>query len=281
MSLARTTRWTPLMLALLALSVPSLARARMMARPPATSVAEIQTALAALEPEVQRCAADTSTTRPARVMVNVYAFPQGQWAITFGPPRGTPSVSDRGRTPFETCVSSALAERIGPRTERFTGTRPRKISRRFRLVAPVPTVTVAPVTVGPISAAHVAVVRRLLSTRRTQIQACFPHGARAPRTELHVRLELSPAGELRVTGLRVPPHLDFPAVAQCVERALDGVRGPTGSATLRGELPFSVQIDPAPASPPDAATTARATPPPAAASPDGPSRPGEPAPTAD
>jgi len=280
MSLVCTTRWTPLMFALLALSVPSAARARMMARPPATSVAEIQTALAALEPEVQRCAADTNTTRPTRLMVNVHAFPQGQWAITFGPPRGTPSVSDRGRTAFETCISSALSDRIGPRTERFTGTRPRTISRRFRLVAPVPSVSVAPVTVGPISAGHVTVVRRLLSSRRTQIQACFPHGARAPRTEVRVRLELSPAGELRVTGLRVPPHLDFPAVAQCVERALDGVRGPTGPATLRGELPFSVQIDPAPASAPDAVTTAPA-PPPAPASPDGPSRPGEPAPTAD
>lgn len=41
--------------------VTGSASARMIvARPPATSIATVQTELAALEPEVQRCAADTT-----------------------------------------------------------------------------------------------------------------------------------------------------------------------------------------------------------------------------
>jgi len=287
MSMRRLVGVTSVLCAIALSLLPAAAGARMMvARPPATSVATIQTELAALEPEVQRCATDTGTTRPTRVMINVYAFPQGQWAITFGPPRGTPSVSDRGRTAFETCVSSALAGRIGPRTERFTGTRPRKISRRFRLVSAIPTVVVTEPTVGPITGAHTAVVRRVLSSRRTQIQGCFPHASRASRTEIRVRLEVSPAGDLRVSGLRVPSHLDFPAVAQCVERALDGVRGPTSPATLRGEIPLQVQIDPAPAvDTPEPASTQPAPPSQSTettpASPVSPSSASEPGPTAD
>lgn len=224
---------------------PATTSARaIVAMPPPTSIADVQAGLAAIEPEVQQCAASTSTTSPARVMVNVHVFPQGVWSVSFGAPPRSPAVGARGTTAFEGCVANAIMNRIGPRTERFTGTRARTVSRRFRLVASsTPTVTATAPTVGPVTAAHAAVVRRVLASRRTEIQACFPHGARAPRSAVRLRLEISPNGQMRITGLRVPAHLDFPTVAQCLERALDGATGPTSPSILRGEIPYTVQID--------------------------------------
>ncbi|MBX7191924.1 MAG: hypothetical protein K1X94_07690 [Sandaracinaceae bacterium] len=211
---------------------------------PATSAAEVQTALAAVDAELQQCATSTGATSPARVMVNVHLFPQGLWSVTFGPPHGTPEVNLRGASPFEQCVGQALASRIGNRTETFAGTRPRTISRRYRITATPPTVTPTAPTVGPLSASHTAVVRRALTTRRAQIQGCFPHAARAPRVTIRLRVEVAPDGHLRMSGAHVPPHLDFVTVAQCLERALDGVRGPSTPGILRGEVPFVVQVDP-------------------------------------
>lgn len=224
------------------------AHALRIAMPPATTIAEVQTNLAAIEPQVQACGVSTSTTTPARVMVHVHAFPQGFWGVTFGSGRAsTPTVGGRGTTPFERCVAQAIEARIGPRTEPFTGTRARTISRRFRLVAPAtpPTVQVTAPTVGPITAAYTAAIRRVLNTRRTQIQACFPHTppARATRTPLRLRVEVSPNGAIRITGVQLPAHLDFATTAQCLERALDGANGPTQSGILRGEIQHTVQID--------------------------------------
>jgi hypothetical protein len=65
-----------------------------------------------------------------------------------------------------------------------------------------------------------------------------------------LRLEISPSGEMRVTGLRVPAHVDFAAVAPCLERAIDGATGPASPSILRGEIPDTVQIDAAPSAPP-------------------------------
>jgi hypothetical protein len=223
---------------------PATTSARaIMAMPPPTSISDVQAGLAAVEPEVQQCAASTSTTSPARVMVNVHLFPQGMWSVSFGAPPRTPAVGARGSSPFEGCVANAIMNRIGPRTERFTGTRPRTVSRRFRLAASAPVVTPTAPTVGPVTAAHAAVLRRVLASRRTEIQACFPHAARAPRSAIRLRLEISPSGQMRITGLRMPAHVDFANVAQCLERALDGATGPTSPSILRGEIPFTVQID--------------------------------------
>lgn len=237
-----------LALAALGLASPDHVAHALRAMPPTpgSSAAEVQTGLAEIEPQVQQCAASTATTRPTRVMVNVHLFPQGVWSVTFGAPHGTPSPTARGTTGFERCVAGAIAQRIGMRTERFTGARPRTISRRYRLVppasAPTPSVPVVTPTVGPL-AAHAAVVRRVLGTRRTQIQACFPHGARAPRVTVRMRVEVAPGGQLRITGLHMPPHLDFANVAQCIERAVDGLQAPAMPGTLRGEVPFVVQAD--------------------------------------
>lgn len=213
------------------------------AMPVPTSLADVQAGLAAIEPEVQQCASSTGTTSPARVMVNVHLFPQGMWSVSFGAPPRTPAIGARGTSPFEGCIANAIMNRIGPRTERFTGTRPRTVSRRFRLVASTPTVTVTTPTVGPVTAAHAAVVRRVLASRRTEIQACFPHSARAPRASIRFRLEISPNGQMRITGLRLPAHVDFATVAPCLERAIDGATGPVSPSTLRGEIPYAVQID--------------------------------------
>lgn len=222
--------------------------------PQATTIAEVQTNLAAIEPQLQACGVSTSTTTPARVMVHVHAFPQGFWGVTFGAGRAsTPTIGGRGTTPFERCVAQAIESRIGARTEPFTGTRPRTISRRFRLVATgtgtPPTVSVAPPTVGPITAAYTAAVRRVLASRRTQIQACFPHTppARAARGTIRFRVEVSPNGAIHITGLGLPSHVDFANTAQCLERALDGANGPAQAGILRGEIPYQVQIDAAPA----------------------------------
>ncbi len=232
------------------------AHALRIAMPPpprqATTIAEVQTNLAAIEPQVQACGVSTSTTTPARVMVHVHAFPQGFWGVTFGSGRSsTPTIGGRGTTPFERCVAQAIEDRIGTHTEPFTGTRARTIDRRFRLVAAAtpPTVVVAPPTVGPISAAYSAAVRRVLATHRAQIQACFPHTppARATRSTIRMRVEVSPSGAIRITGLELPGHVDFANSAQCIERALDGVTGPTQPGILRGEVPYTVQIDAAPA----------------------------------
>lgn len=234
------------------------AHALRVAMPRATTIAEVQTHLAEIEPQVQACGVSTSTTTPARVMVHVHAFPQGFWGVTFGSGRAsTPTIGGRGTTPFERCVAQAIEARIGPRTEPFTGTRPRVTSRRFRLVAAAtgtPTVSVGPPTVGPISAAYGAAVRRVLASRRAQIQACFPHTppARAARSAIRFGVEVSPSGAIRITGLELPAHVDFANTAQCLERALDGVTGPTQTGILRGEIPYQVQIDAAPAADPAA-----------------------------
>ncbi len=249
--------------ALPSLGAPSTASALRVAPPPpvpTVDLAQLRAQLGQLEPEVQACARQTSEAA-ARAQVNVYAYPDGQWSITFGPPRGTPPPGVRGNTAFEGCVANALTDAIGPSVAPFAGRRPHKISRRFVLRGAVPTVAVLPDTVAAFNS---GLVRRTLGTRRTAIQACFPHAARAPRTEIQIRVEVAAAGGVRVTGLQIPAHLDFPAVAQCVERAVDGLVGPTFPGILRGAVPFSVQIDRAPAA--DAAPTdAAATPAPAPA----------------
>lgn len=241
-------RLVVLALALAALLVPTLASAdRALARramPPALDLAQIRAALGQLEPQVQACARETGWPG-ARPQLNFYAFPDGQWSIAVGTPRGTPPPGQRGSDPFERCLARAVADAVGGRVATFSGSRPHKISRRYALAAPV--VTAAPVTVGDGRAFLTAVVRRMLTRRRAEIQACFPHAPRAPRVEVGVRVEVSTAGALRVTGLRLPPHLDFATVSQCVERAVDGLTGPQLDGVVRGELPFSVQIDPAPA----------------------------------
>lgn len=196
---------------------------------------------------VRSCAIETGT-RGRRVQVNLYAFPDGSWSLTTGAPRRTPPAGQHGTDALTRCIAGAMASQLGPRVARFAGSRPRKISRRFALV-PAPASPRTPVDRAP-TAAERAGLSRVLATRRRLLTACFPHAAGAPSTSVALRVEVAPAGALRVTGLRIPSHLDFPSVAQCVERALDGARGPATGDTLRGEVPLRTPIDPAPA--PDA-----------------------------
>lgn len=215
-----------------------------MARP-ALDDGQLRTLLELEEPRVQRCAIETGA-RASRVQVNLYAFPDGSWSVTTGTPRGVPAAGHRGSDALSQCIARALASQIGPTVRRFAGSRPRKISRRFT-VTPAPPAPRTPVDRSP-TAAEVGALSRLLAARRRPLAACFPHAAGASSTEVALRLEVAPDGALRVTGLRIPSHLDFRAVAQCVERALDGARGPSTGDTLRGEVPFRTPIDAASAS---------------------------------
>lgn len=216
--------------------------------PPPSTEADVRTALAALEPELQQCAAQ-HPAGSARVMVNVYLFPQGIWSASFGVPRGMPAAGGRGTSPFEVCVAGALEQRIGYRTTTFTGSRPRKVSRRFRVqAASIPTVHVGPPTVGPIAAAQETVVRRLLAQNRAALAACLapttPGTARATPTPITFRLELADQ-RLRLTGVLLPEHIDFGTAAPCLERVVGAIAGPSAVGVLRGEISYQLPVVPA------------------------------------
>lgn len=204
---------------------------------------DVPAVLSAVQPQVEQCGR-SSPPPSARVQVNVVAFPDGQWSVTFGSPRGTPPPGARGSNAFENCIASVIASELGSQLQPFRGGRPHKVSHRYAFATAIPQVTPTAPTVGPLSASQLAVVRRVLATRRAALQDCVPHAAppRPTRQPVRMRVEIDASGRLRLTGIELPEHVDFATTAACFERAVDGVAGLATGGTYRGEVTVQLAI---------------------------------------
>jgi hypothetical protein len=94
---------------------------------------EVAAALASLGPAVQDCAARSGARPGEALQVHAYLFPGGEWLAHVG--ARSDDYGTLGRSPLSRCVEDALRARIGSQTRSFRGSKPRVVTRTFRVAA--------------------------------------------------------------------------------------------------------------------------------------------------
>ncbi len=204
------------------------------AQSPTAPVREVRAALAAMQPDVQRCSEQSRATL-RRVHLRVWLEPNRRWTLEVPE---LARAADRSQTTMRACLQRAVGMRITRLVRPFAGRTRHKIEQVFAIRVPSPPPSQQELT-------------RLFTSRRRAMLACVPRaGARGEPAELVLRGTLQMDGSLQLTGLLVPEDVPFDQAVLCVQRELVNVRTDPVTATVPFETALSFRRAPAPATPP-------------------------------